>query len=77
MICLVGGELVSASARGTEAQNRASLIIGEQVKAQAYTLTYSDAFTAITLVAACSIMLVALMRPMKRYFDSPENPSKK
>jgi DHA2 family multidrug resistance protein len=57
------------SAGSEEAQGRAALILGGQVKVQAYTLAYSDAYLAIALVAAMAIILIAFMKPMKIVFD--------
>src|SRR5215510_11408363 len=58
------------SAGSEEAQARAALVLGGQVKVQAYALAYSDAYTAIALVAALAIILIAFMKPMKILFDS-------
>jgi hypothetical protein len=40
---------------------------------QAYTLAYIDGFTVCAAVAAVTIVLIALMKPMKIYFDSPSS----
>jgi len=61
--------LFPGSVGGDEAQGRAALILGGQVKVQAYTLAYSDGYLAIALVAALAIILIAFMKPMKIYFD--------
>ena len=58
------------SAGSEEAQARAALIVGGQVKTQAYALAYSDGYLAIALVAALAIILIACLRPMKIVFDS-------
>jgi DHA2 family multidrug resistance protein len=58
------------SAGSEEAQARAALIVGGQVKTQAYALAYSDAYLALALVAAFAIILIACMKPMKIIFDS-------
>src|SRR6185295_4109824 len=61
---------VFSDSAGTEqAQQRAVVVLGGQVKLQAYALAYSDAYLAIAVVAAIAIILIALMRPMKIYFD--------
>jgi len=66
---LAGG--LSANSSGLEeAQGRAALVLGGQIKLQAYTLAYSDAFMAMALVAAMAVVLIALMKPMKIYFAS-------
>jgi MFS transporter, DHA2 family, multidrug resistance protein len=58
------------SAGSEEAQARAALLLGGQVKVQAYTLAYSDAYVATALVAALAIILIAFMKPMKIIFDA-------
>jgi MFS transporter, DHA2 family, multidrug resistance protein len=64
------------SAGSEEAQGRAALILAGQVKVQAYTLAYSDAYLAIALVAAIAIILIALMKPMKIVFDGDPTSTK-
>jgi DHA2 family multidrug resistance protein len=62
---------VFSDSAGTEqAQQRAVVVLGGQVKLQAYALAYSDAYLAIAVVAALAIILIALMKPMKIYFDA-------
>jgi len=58
------------SAGSEEAQARAALIIGGQVKTQAYTLAYGDCYLVIALVAAFAIILIACLKPMKIVFDA-------
>jgi len=58
------------SAGAEEAQARAALLLGGQLKVQAYALAYSDGFMAIALVAALACILAACMKPMKIVFDS-------
>ena len=61
---------VFPNSAGTEqAQQRAVVVLGGQVKLQAYALAYSDGYLAIAVVAAVAIILIALMKPMKIYFD--------
>jgi len=62
--------LFPGSAGAEDAQARAALILGGQIKLQAYTLAYGDGYMAIALVAALAIILIALMKPMKIYFDA-------
>ena len=62
--------LFPGSAGGPDAQARAALLLGAQVKVQAYSLAYSDGYLAIALVAALAIILIAFMKPMKIIFDS-------
>lgn len=61
------------SAGREEAQARAALTLGGQVKRQAFALAYSDGYVALAFVAALAIILIACMKPMKIYFD--ENPT--
>jgi MFS transporter, DHA2 family, multidrug resistance protein len=55
-----------------EAQGRAALMLGGQVKLQAYALAYSDGYLALAFVAALTCILIAFMKPMKIVFN--ENP---
>jgi MFS transporter, DHA2 family, multidrug resistance protein len=66
---LLAQMLFPGSVGAEEAQARAALILGGQVKLQAYTLAYGDGYLAIAFVAAFAIVLIALMKPMKIYFD--------
>ena len=52
-----------------EAQQRAAVTLGGQIKLQAYALAYSDGYLVIALVAALAMILIAFMKPMKIYFD--------
>jgi len=61
--------LFPGSAGIQEAQARAALILGGQVKVQAYALAYSDGYLAIAFVAAFACILCALLKPMKIYFN--------
>ena len=45
------------------------MMLGGQVRLQAYALAYSDCYIVIALVAALAIILIAFMKPMKIYFD--------
>ena len=67
---LLAQMLFPGSAGTEEAQGRASLLLGGQVRLQAYTMAYADAYLAIAFVAAFAIVLIACMKPMKIYFDS-------
>jgi MFS transporter, DHA2 family, multidrug resistance protein len=60
-----------------EAQARAALLLGGQVKIQAYSLAYSDAYLGIAFVAALAITLIAFMKPMKIIFDAALEPPAK
>jgi DHA2 family multidrug resistance protein len=63
--------LFSGSSGLEEAQGRALVALSGQVRQQAYTLAYADAF--LVLVGACIaiIVMIALMKQTKIYFDSP------
>jgi MFS transporter, DHA2 family, multidrug resistance protein len=62
--------LLPGSAGREEAQSRAALLLGSQVKLQAYTMAYADGYLAIACVAALAIVLISCMKPMKIYFDA-------
>lgn len=63
------------SAGTEEAQARAALMLGGQVRLQAYTLAYADAYVAIAFVAALTVILIAFMKPMRILFDeTPPTP---
>jgi DHA2 family multidrug resistance protein len=66
---LLAQTLFPGSSGTEEAQGRAALLLGGQIKLQAYTLAYGDAYLAIAFVAAIAVLLIALMKPMKIYFD--------
>jgi DHA2 family multidrug resistance protein len=66
---LLAQVLFPGSAGAEDAQARAALLLGGQLKLQAYTLAYADGYLAIALVAAFAIVLIACMKPMKIYFD--------
>jgi DHA2 family multidrug resistance protein len=62
------------SAGTEEAQARAAVLLGGQVRLQAYALAYSDGYVAIAFVAALAVILIAFMKPMKIYFDQTSLP---
>ena len=73
----VAHALLPNSAGSEEAQARAALLVGAQVKVQSYSLAFNDAYLAIAVVAAVAITLIAFMKPMKILFDSdPPTPAK-
>lgn len=76
-LALIAQGLFPNSAGSEEAQARAALVLGGQVKVQAYSLAYSDAYMAIALVAALAIILIAFMKPMKIIFDADSAPPAK
>src|SRR5262249_50591160 len=68
---MLTGGVSSGSSGIEEAQKRAVVLLGGQVKQQAYTLAIQDGFISIAGVALGIIVLIAFMRRMKIYFDSP------
>ncbi|HET6977387.1 MAG TPA: MFS transporter [Pyrinomonadaceae bacterium] len=75
-LAMIAHALFPNSAGSEEAVARAALVLGGQVKVQAYSLAYSDAYMAIALLAALTIILIAFMKPMKIIFDA-ESPTAK
>jgi len=71
---LLAHALFPGSAGAEDAQARAALILGGQVKLQAYTLAYCDGYLAIAFVAALAVILISLMKPMKIYFNENAPP---
>ncbi|MBO0726280.1 MAG: MFS transporter [Blastocatellia bacterium] len=67
---LTGGALPGSSGM-EEAQLRAATLLGAQLRQQAYTLAYIDSFLAIACASGGIIVLIALMKRMKLYFNSP------
>jgi len=67
----LSGGLMPNSSGADDAHARALQVLGGQVKVQAYALAYADGFIVIAFVAAMAIILTALMRPIKYYFDAP------
>jgi len=57
--------LLPSSAGPEEAQQRAVVILGGQVRAQAYTMAIADAFLLIAWAVAAYLLLMLLMRPAK------------
>jgi DHA2 family multidrug resistance protein len=53
-----------------EAQARAILVFGAQLRRQAYTLAYADAFLLVAAACAAFIVGMVLMKRMKIYYDS-------
>ncbi len=66
--------LFAGSVGADDAQARAAMLLGGQVKLQAYALAYSDGYMAIAFVAALACILVAFMKPMKIYFNENAPP---
>jgi DHA2 family multidrug resistance protein len=67
----LAGGLMPNSSGAEQAHGRALQVLAGQVRVQAYTLAYADGFIVIAFVAAMAIILTALMRPIKNYFDAP------
>jgi DHA2 family multidrug resistance protein len=68
---LLTGGLLPGSSGAEDAQARALMLLGGQVRQQAYTLAYIDGFLTIAWVSLGIIILIALRKRMKIYFDSP------
>jgi DHA2 family multidrug resistance protein len=67
---MLTGGVSSGSSGMEEAQRRAVVLLGGQVKLQAYTLAIQDGFITIAGLAIAMIILIAFMRRMKIYVDS-------
>jgi MFS transporter, DHA2 family, multidrug resistance protein len=68
---MLTGGMYPKSSGLDEAQARGITVLSGQVKLQAYTLAFMDGFITIAWVCVGIIILIALMKPMKIYFDSP------
>ncbi len=67
---MLTGGLLSGSSGPEEAQNRAVDILGQQVRAQAYTLATADGFVLIGWMVVAYLVLMLLLRPGKfSYMD--------
>jgi DHA2 family multidrug resistance protein len=67
---MVAGGLLPGSTGLEEAQNRAVGILGQQVRAQAYTLATADGFILIGWMVVAYFMLMLLLHPGKfSYMD--------
>jgi MFS transporter, DHA2 family, multidrug resistance protein len=62
---LLGGWMFSGSAGPDEAQNRAIGILGQQVRAQAFTLATADGFLLIGWMVVLYLLLMLFLRPAK------------
>ena len=65
------GGLFSGSSGLEEAQSRALVALNGQIRQQAYTLAFADGF--VTIAAGCIgiVLMIALMRRTRIYFDAP------
>jgi DHA2 family multidrug resistance protein len=70
---LTGG-LFSGSSSLEEAQSRALAVLDGQIRRQAYTLAISDAFFILACACVGIIVMIALMKRTRIYFDSPPGP---
>lgn len=68
---MLTGGMYPKSSGVDEAQARGITGLAGQVKLQAYTLAFIDGFITIAWLCVGIIVLIALMKPMKIYFDSP------
>ena len=68
---MLSGGLAPGSSGSDESHARALVVLAGQIKQQAYTLSYSDGFLVIAWLCVGMMILIACMRPMKIYFDSP------
>ncbi|MET0412579.1 MAG: MFS transporter [Polyangiaceae bacterium] len=62
--------VTSLSSGVEDAQGRAVLLLGAQVRREANTLAFADAFSLIALTCTAFIVTLALMKPMKIYYDT-------
>jgi len=66
---LLTGGVSSNSAGMDEAQQRSAALLNAQVRQQAYTLAYMDAFLLIAWVCVGIILLIAFLKPMKNIYE--------
>jgi MFS transporter, DHA2 family, multidrug resistance protein len=65
--------LVPGSASPEEAQSRAAGLLGQQVRAQAYTLATADGFILIGWVAVVYLLMMLLLRPARFSYKDLRN----
>jgi DHA2 family multidrug resistance protein len=68
----IAAALTPFSTGAEEAQGRSAAILAAQVKAQAFTLAYSDAFLLIAWAIAAYLILLVLLRPSVISLRHPE-----
>ena len=73
---LTGG-LLSGSSGLDEARGRALVALDAQVRGQAYTMAIADGFIVIACACVGTMVLIALIKQTKIYFDSPPAPGAK
>jgi DHA2 family multidrug resistance protein len=67
---MLSGGVLPSSTGPEEAQYRAVRILGQQVRAQAYTLATADGFILVGWVVVAYLMMMLLLRPGKvSYMD--------
>jgi DHA2 family multidrug resistance protein len=67
-IRMLTAALLPASSGPEEAQSRALGVLGEQVRAQAYTMAVADGFTLIGWMVVVYLLLMVFLRPAKLSF---------
>lgn len=67
--------LSSVSPGLDDAQGRAVLLLGGELRREAFTLAYLDGFLLIVVVCILFMLVMAGMKPMKIYFDSAPAPA--
>jgi DHA2 family multidrug resistance protein len=73
---LLTGGVSGNSAGMDEAQKRSASLLAGQVRQQAYTLAYADAFMIIAWVCVGMIVLISCLKHMQIFFDSqPPRPA--
>jgi DHA2 family multidrug resistance protein len=70
---MITGGLLPNSAGPDEAQYRAVGILGQQVRAQSYTLATSDGFILIAWMVVAYLLMMLLLRPGKLNFKDLRN----
>lgn len=68
---MLTGGLASNSSGSDESHARSLVVLAGEIKQQAYTLAYSDSFLVIAWVCVGMMILIACMKVMKIYFDTP------
>lgn len=67
--------VASLSSGIEDAQGRAVALLAFQVRREASTLAFADAFVLIALACTLFIVTLALMKPMKIYYDAKMSPA--
>jgi DHA2 family multidrug resistance protein len=62
---MLSGGLFPDSGGSEEAQYRAISVLGQQVRAQAYTLAIADGFVLVGWMVVAYLLLMLLLRPAK------------